>query len=48
MKSGHTAIVDEGQIAFTNDILKIAQLSDSATNAPDSSIYISQDPDFTD
>ena len=41
MKSGHTAIAEEGQIAFTNDILKIAQLSDSATSSPDSSIYIS-------
>ena len=48
MKSGHTAITDERQVAFTNDILKIAQLSDSATSAPDSSIYISQDPHFTD
>ena len=47
MKSGHTAIADEGKIGFTNDIFKIAELSYSVTSAPDSSIYISQDPHFT-
>ena len=26
MKSGHTAIADEGKIGFTNDILKTADL----------------------
>ena len=40
MKSGHAAIADEVKIGFTNDILKIAELSDSVTGAPDSSIYI--------
>ena len=41
MKSGHTAIADEGKIGFTNDILNIAELSDSLTGTPDISIYIS-------
>ena len=48
MKSGHTATADEGKIGFTHDILKIVELSESVTGAPDSSIYISQDPHLTD
>ena len=48
MKSRHTAIADEGNIGFTNDISKITELPDSVTDAPDSSICISQDPHFTD